>query len=107
MGTRLIRQPDGKWGLWSTVSDRISILDCDEEELVKVWGERAARQSEESMRQWLEEAKGEHPRSVMSLEEALREHQFHSDDIVERGGEIYADELAWDKDTLLPLKDSL
>ena len=36
MGMRIIKQDDGKFGLFSTVSDRIIAIDCDEAEMVQI-----------------------------------------------------------------------
>lgn len=78
MPTRLILMPDGKFGLFSTVSDRIWAIDCTEADVINIWKAKAARSAEDEMRQWLKEAKerGTAAGGCMSLEEALQEHVF-------------------------------
>ncbi len=76
MGTRLIVQPDGQFGFFSTVSDSIWALNCDEEEIIRLWKERAAERAEEEIKDWLAEARGEKwgpENSRMTLAEALKE----------------------------------
>lgn len=35
MGTRLIVQDDGKFGLFTTISDQIYMIDADDEEIIE------------------------------------------------------------------------
>ncbi len=79
MGTQMIKQDDGKFGLFSTISDRIYAIDCDEAEMIQIWKDRAAERAEEEMKRWLEETKGKRPAmsKPITLKQALRDHQFH------------------------------
>ncbi len=100
MGTRIIKQDDGKFGLFSTVSDRVWAIDCNEDEMVEIWKERAAEKAEHEMREWLADVqgkgKGQRRDNSMTLQESLEVHQFLSEDCVERNPE-YQSEFDFDK----------
>lgn len=79
MGHKIIKQGDGKYGLFSTISDRIWALDCNEAEMIRIWRRRAAERAEKEMKEWLAEIKGDGPRpsqGTITLKQALKEHQF-------------------------------
>ena len=98
MGTQIIKQPDGRFGLFSTYSDRIYAYDMTEEDMVEVWKKRAASQAEEEMRKWLAEIEADHPHSKpISLDEALKDHQSHPENAAEIWRPEYAEEVEWDK----------
>jgi hypothetical protein len=84
MASAIIKQEDGKFGLFTTVSDTIYAFDCDEKEMVRIWKERAAERAEQEMKQWLEEVKTGHDwrGTSMTFKEALEQHicQNCSDD---------------------------
>lgn len=98
MGTRIIKQDDGKFGLFSTVSDRVWAIDCTEDEMVEIWKERAAEEAEYKMREWLADVQGKGRRQTnsMTLQESLEVHKFLSEDCVERNPE-YQSEFDFDK----------
>ena len=98
MGMRMFKQDDGKYGLFSTFDDRICAIDCDEEEMIQLWRERAANRAEQEMRDWIAETKGERPRhsNPMTLKQALKEHKFVKKPLID--DPFYADEVAWDKE---------
>jgi hypothetical protein len=77
---RIIKQDDGKFGLYSTVSDEIWAFDCDEKEMIRIWKKRAAERAEIEMEDWLENVTGDRPHPdkeyVMPLDDALESHQF-------------------------------
>ena len=77
MGTRIIKQPKGKFGLFSTISGRIYAIDCDEQEMIRIWRQRGAERAEREMVEWLEQTKSGHfLDESMTLNAALKEHQF-------------------------------
>lgn len=88
MGTRVIIQENGQFGLYSTISDRIEAFDCDEAEMIEIWKERAASKAEQEMKDWLAAIKsdGRHfPRyneATITIKKALKNHNFISEDIV-------------------------
>jgi len=82
MGMKIITQPDGKYGLFSTYSDTIIAIDCDEEEMIRIWRDRAAAEAEREMKSWLAQARGEEPRiwaEPLTLKQALKDHLFHGE----------------------------
>ena len=100
MGTRIIQQPDGKFGLFSTISDRIWAVDCTEAEMIRIWRDRAAASAEKEMREWLEEVKDKERNwrsSSMTLGEALKGHRFHKPGLAEKHPE-YAGEVEFDEE---------
>lgn len=77
MSTNIIKEPDGKYGLFATIGSRIFAFNRTPEELIEIWKRRAARQAEQEMRQWLADINDDqHPDKPMSLEEALQTHQY-------------------------------
>lgn len=94
MGMRMIKQDNGKFGLFSTFDDRIKAFDLSEEEMIEIWKERAAIRAEEEMKDWLAEAKGERPRhsTPMTTKQALEKHRF----IENRDNPENADDIEWD-----------
>lgn len=46
MGQQIIKQPDGKFCVFSSISDSIIVLDLTREELVKWYGENARLEAE-------------------------------------------------------------
>jgi hypothetical protein len=45
MGTQIVRQPDGKFALWSSVVDDFTVVDCeDEQEIIDVMVEDARKE---------------------------------------------------------------
>lgn len=87
MGTKIIKQDDGKFGLFSTISDRIWAFDCDEAEMIRIWRERAAERAEKEMKEWLADVqgKGRGPKAEsMTLKGALRSHQFIDPKLAEK-----------------------
>lgn len=105
MGTRIIRQDDGKYGLFSTISDRIYAIDCTREEMIQIWRERAVRRAEQEMSDWLDSLEDHrHFRAseTLTLNEALKKHTFHSAKV--RKIKEYAGEAEFD-DELRKLKE--
>jgi hypothetical protein len=105
MGTKLIVQDDGKFGLWTTFSDQIYALDCSEEEIIQIWRERAAERAEQEMRDWIAEARGEKPGvpgSRMTLKEALKSHLFHGEPAEGLDGPEWVQFIKERKDEVLP-----
>ncbi len=106
MATKIIRQEDGKFGLFSTVSDRIYAVDCDEAEMIRIWSRNAAERAEEDKRKWvlekkrwLEEIKIPRLRkeSSITLKQAIKEHQFVTAEFAAENPE-YQDEFEFDQE---------
>jgi len=49
MGIRILKQPDGKYAMWSSYTDSIVGFDCTKEELVEVRCREAARQCRDEL----------------------------------------------------------
>lgn len=50
MGNQIIKQPDGKFSMFSGATDTFIALDCEAEELVSFIGDEAKRVAEEAAR---------------------------------------------------------
>ncbi len=102
MGTKVIIQKDGQFGLYSTISDRIEAFDCDNAEMIRIWKDRAARKAEQEMKDWLASIKsdGRHfPRyneATITENKAVKNHQFLSEDVVKENP-IYQGEFDFDQ----------
>lgn len=96
MGMSLIRQPDGKWGLFSSYSDRIVALDLTREELIEAWAEQAANRAREEMRRWIAVNEGEeqgYEPKPKTLNQALKEHRTHAATLPETDNTDYLETL--------------
>ncbi|GAA4626804.1 hypothetical protein GCM10023196_036550 [Actinoallomurus vinaceus] len=88
MGNQIIRQPDGKYAVFSRVSDQLVMWDATEDEVIEYFAEEAAEATRRDVRRKLEHvAAGEPERAyhqfAMTWEEALRKDREH-------GGEAWA-----------------
>lgn len=78
MGLQIIPQPDGKFCLWSSISDAIVCYDADEEEVHTYFAELAMRDMHHAVEQKLTAIKaGEKPyfQFTKTYKEAMREHR--------------------------------
>lgn len=109
MGMKIIKDGD-KFGLFSTISDRIIAIDCDEAEMVQIWKDRAAERAEKEMKEWLAEVKGEKPHmpntgEVLTVKKALKDHQWLDPKLAVKHPE-YKEEVDFDVE-LRKLKNKL
>jgi len=85
MGKQIIRQPDGKFALWSSVVDAFAVTDATREELVECILERERRDTEEHVNDVCDKLdRGEPPYNnvamTMTWEEALElQAEVHGD----------------------------
>lgn len=82
MGSQIIRQPSGKYAIFSTYTDTITVWDATEDEIVEHFAERAAERAREDARRQLGHVAGGNPRAAyyqfaMTWEEALDEDRKH------------------------------
>lgn len=81
MGTRIIMQSNGLYGLFSTVTDRIVAYNCTEEDLVQIEREYHANEAERRTRDWLRRIRDGEPRparSTLTMAEAFERHEFQN-----------------------------
>ncbi len=102
MATRIILQDDNKFGLYSTVSDRIWAFDLTEDEMIEAWKERAALLAEQEMKEWIADVtgKGRRPylkQEALTFKQALKQHRFHNVNFAERNPE-YTSEVELDNE---------
>lgn len=85
MGRQIVRQDDGTWAVFDTVSNQITMWDATEKELEDWLAERAAEDSRRSTRGYLAHFKAGRrpPQHWATWREALAEDR-------ERGGEATA-----------------
>lgn len=82
MGRQIIRQPDGRYAVFCSVTDTIVVWDATEEEVVELFAERAADRARQDVRRLLGYVAAGNPRKAyfqfaLTWEEALamdREH---------------------------------
>jgi hypothetical protein len=76
MGNQIIRQPDGHYAVFSSITGTISVWDATEDELVEYFAERAAERAREDVRRTLGHVAAGEPRwayhqFAMTWDEAL------------------------------------
>jgi hypothetical protein len=85
MGNQIIKQPDGKFAVFSSITDRIIVWDATADEIVEYFAERAAERAREDVRRTIEYVAAGEPRRAyfqfaMTWEEALtRDREFDGD----------------------------
>ena len=68
MGRQIIKQPDGKYAVWSSVVDGFIILDATREELIEEMGESARKEKVQEVTDLLDSIdKGERPYHQFTL----------------------------------------
>jgi len=75
MGQQIIKQPNGKYCLFSSVVDNVTYYDMTKEEIVEVWTEKAKKDFEEKVNDIVSKLdKGEKPylQFTLSYEEMLQ-----------------------------------
>lgn len=83
MATQIIPQPDGKYALFSTVSDGFIIYDATREQVVSYFGDKARKVAEERTRdifRVLDEGGEPYYQFGRKFEEAARLHLQHGND---------------------------
>ena len=80
MGRQVIKQPDGRFALWSTIVDDFIVLDATPEELVDFAVNEAAKKARENVEDILYHLMAGHPeqiygQSTMTWQEACLESQ--------------------------------
>lgn len=87
MGNQIIKQPDGKLCVWSTVVDDIIITDASPEDLLDYYAEKAADEARQQTQRCLDAVLAGDPTKVyyqwaMSYEEALeRRREAHRHEV--------------------------
>ena len=62
MGQQIIKQPNGKYSVFSSISDTFMIVDWTKEQIIEWRGEEAKQQAEEATKKTIEELdSGKHP----------------------------------------------
>lgn len=82
MGNQIIRQPDGKYAIFSTFTDTIAYWDATEDEIVEHFADQAAESARTEVREMLIHISAGNPelvyaRRVMTWEEALEMDRDH------------------------------
>lgn len=49
MSSQIIKQPDGKYAIWSTGVDTFTVIDCTPEDIIQMWYEEAAQRLREGV----------------------------------------------------------
>lgn len=84
MGQQIIKQPNGKYCLFSSVVDNVTYYDMTKEEIVEVWTEKAKKDFEEKVNDIISKLdEGDKPyfQFTLSYEEMLQTIlEVHSDD---------------------------
>ena len=74
MGQQIIKQPNGKYCLFSSIVDNVTYYDMTKEEIIEVWTEKAKKDFEEKVNDIVNKLdKGEKPyfQFTLSYEEML------------------------------------
>lgn len=77
MGHQIIKQPDGKYALFSSVVDGFTMIDATREELAGYFGDKSRAELEKSVAQKcnaLDNGERPYAQFTMTYEEALAEH---------------------------------
>lgn len=85
MGNQIIRQPDGHYAVFSSVTDTIIIYDATGDEIVDWFAEQAAERARRNAKRLLEHVADGEPRRAyhqfaMTWDEALAEDREHHGD---------------------------
>lgn len=88
MGQQIIKQPDGKLAVFSSVTDNFIVVDATPDELVEWRAEEAAEKAREQTRRELEHVLADNPRKVYfqstkTWEEAAESDREHGGDLGE------------------------
>ncbi|MEV6684403.1 hypothetical protein AB0N28_03505 [Streptomyces sp. NPDC051130] len=86
MGQQIIKQPDGKFAVFESVTDTFILADATPEEIVTWRAEEAAQAARERTIAELEHVTAGNPRKVyrqhaLTWREALKLHEGHADDV--------------------------
>jgi hypothetical protein len=89
MGNQIIKQPDGHYAIFSTITNTIHFWDATADEIVEYFAEQAAKRAREDTRRVLDHVAAGEPRKAyfqfaMTWDEALRKDQEH-------GGEVWSE----------------
>ena len=76
MARILLKQPDGKWAQYSTISDSLIVWDCTKEEMLTFAAKEAAEEAEVRMIRWMGDVESSQPvvRQI-TWEEAVASHR--------------------------------
>jgi hypothetical protein len=76
MPQHVIQQPDGRWCVFSTIVDAITVFDATEDEIIDYFADRAAEDARRSTRDYLDRIKaGKADPRRPTYEQALRDHE--------------------------------
>lgn len=64
MGHQIIKQPDGKFAIFSSNSDTIIVWDATEEEVVEYFADQAAADARRTVNRLLDHVKADKPREA-------------------------------------------
>jgi hypothetical protein len=86
MGQQIIRQPDGKLAVFSSVTDTFIAIDATPEEIIEWRAEEAAEQARERTRRELDHVLSGDPRKAysqfaMTWDEAAEKNREHGGDL--------------------------
>lgn len=87
MGNQIIKQPNGRFAIFSTITDTIIVWDAAKTEIVEWFAESAAESARRDVRRLIGHVAAGNPRKAyyqfaMTWEEALEEDRKH-------GGEVW------------------
>lgn len=82
MGNQIIRQPSGKFAIFSSITDTVIFWDATEDEIVEHFAERAAERAREDARRLIShvaagDARKAYYQFAMTWEKALTEDRKH------------------------------
>jgi hypothetical protein len=82
VGSQIVRQPSGRFAIFSSYTDTVIVWDATEDEIVEHFAERAAESARRDARRLLGHVADGNPRAAyfqfaMSWEEALAEDRKH------------------------------
>ncbi|MFI8191315.1 hypothetical protein ACIF8T_21270 [Streptomyces sp. NPDC085946] len=86
MGQQIIRQPDGKLAVFSSITDTFIVVDATPDELIEWRAEEAAERAREQTRRELDKVLAGNPQaayhqSAMTWEEAAAKDREHGGDL--------------------------
>ena len=68
MGLQIVKQPDGKWAIWSTFVDAFAVIDATRGEIIEYFVKKAVAEVEEATRCRMEDIDNEDPYTMKNFE---------------------------------------
>jgi len=50
MANQIVKQPNGKYAIWSTIVDDFTVIDATPEEIINIWADDARQRIDEKVR---------------------------------------------------------